>query len=194
MKEHSSEEHDVTLLLNAWVGGSQEALDELIPIVYHELRKLARGYMRGERPEHTLQPTALVNEAYLRLVDQRSVHWQNRHHFFGIAAELMRRILVDHARKRRSEKRGGGERAVPFDEARRVPDKPDALVALDEALIEFAEIDPRAAKIVELRQFGGLSIDETADVLGVSAATVKRDWIFAKAWLRRETLRTARGT
>lgn len=194
-KDTRDEPSDVTQLLNAWGDGKQEALDALMPIVYQELRKLARGYLRNERDGHTLQPTALVNEAYLRLVDQRNVRWQNRSHFFGIASQLMRRILVDHARKRQAEKRGGGEAAVPFDEARGVP-SPDGdrdLVALDDALNDFAKLDPRAAKIVELRQFGGLSIDETADVLEISPATVKREWTAAKAWLRRATLRE-RGT
>ena len=188
MTEDSHEPTDVTMLLNAWSDGSQDALDELMPLVYQELRKLARSYLRAERPEHTLQPTALVNEAYLRLVDQRNVRWQNRRHFFGIAAQLMRRILVDHARKRQSEKRGGGEALVPFEEAKGVPVKARDLVALDDALKDFATIDPRSAKIVELRQFGRLSIDETADVLEISPATVKRDWTVAKAWLRRATL------
>lgn len=185
----TNEPTDVTRLLNAWGGGKEEALDELMPIVYQELRKLARSYLRHERDEHTLQPTALVNEAYLRLVDQKEVQWQSRKHFFGIAAQLMRRILVDHARKRNSEKRGGGEPPAPFDDAKGVPMKPRDLVALDEALGDFARIDPRSAKIVELRQFGGLSIDETAEVLDISPATVKRDWTAAKAWLRRATLR-----
>ncbi len=188
MTEDSHEPTDVTVLLNAWSDGKQDALDELMPLVYQELRKLARSYLRAERPEHTLQPTALVNEAYLRLVDQRNVRWQNRRHFYGIAAQLMRRILVDHARKRQSEKRGGGEALIPFEEAKGVPVKARDLVALDDALKDFATIDPRSAKIVELRQFGGLSIDETADVLEISPATVKRDWTLAKAWLRRATL------
>lgn len=188
MTEDSGEPSDVTMLLNAWSDGSQDALDELMPRVYQELRKLARSYLRAERPEHTLQPTALVNEAYLRLVDQKNVRWQNRRHFYGIAAQLMRRILVDHARKRQSEKRGGGEALLPFEEAKGVPVKARELVALDEALKDFATIDPRSAQIVELRQFGGLSIDETADVLEISPATVKRDWTLAKAWLRRATL------
>jgi RNA polymerase sigma factor (TIGR02999 family) len=187
------EPSDVTQLLNAWGNGRQEALDELMPIVYQELRKLARGYLRSERNEHTLQPTALVNEAYLRLVDQKNVRWQNRSHFFGIASQLMRRILVDHARKRQSEKRGGGEVPLPFDEAKGVPTKPRDLVALDDALTDFATLDPRAAKIVELRQFGGLSIDETAEILEISPATVKREWTAAKAWLRRATLQGEQG-
>lgn len=189
MTEDSGETTDVTVLLNAWVDGRQEALDELMPLVYQELRKLARSYLRGERPEHTLQPTALVNEAYLKLVGQRNVRWQNRRHFFGIAAQLMRRILVDHARKRQSEKRGGGDALVSFDEAKGVPAKARELVALDDALNDFAEIDARSAKIVELRQFGGLSIEETADILEISPATVKRDWNAAKAWLRRATMK-----
>ncbi len=188
MTEDSHESTDVTMLLNAWGDGKQDALDELMPLVYQELRKLARSYLRAERPEHTLQPTALVNEAYLRLVDQRNVRWENRRHFFGIAAQLMRRILVDHARKRQSEKRGGGEALIPFEEAKGVPTKARDLVALDDALKDFATIDPRSAKIVELRQFGGLSIDETAEILEISPATVKRDWTVAKAWLRRATL------
>ncbi len=188
MTDDSHEPTDVTMLLNAWSDGKQDALDELMPVVYQELRKLARSYLRAERPEHTLQPTALVNEAYLRLVDQKNVRWENRRHFYGIAAQLMRRILVDHARKRQSEKRGGGEALIPFEEAKGVPVKARDLVALDDALKDFATIDPRSAKIVELRQFGGLSIDETADVLEISPATVKRDWTLAKAWLRRATL------
>jgi len=188
MTEDAREPTDVTILLNAWSDGKQDALDELMPLVYQELRKLARSYLRAERPEHTLQPTALVNEAYLRLGDQKNVRWQNRRHFYGIAAQLMRRILVDHARKRQSEKRGGGEALIPFEEAKGVPVKARDLVALDDALKDFATIDPRSAKIVELRQFGGLSIDETADVLEISPATVKRDWTLAKAWLRRATL------
>ena len=188
MTEDSHEPTDITMLLNAWGDGKQDALDELMPLVYQELRKLARSYLRAERPEHTLQPTALVNEAYLRLVDQKNVRWQNRRHFFGIAAQLMRRILVDHARKRQSEKRGGGQTLIPFEDAKGVPAKARDLVALDDALNDFATIDPRSAKIVELRQFGGLSIDETAEVLEISPATVKRDWTVAKAWLRRATL------
>ena len=193
MTDDSQEPSDVTMLLNAWSDGKQDALDELMPVVYQELRKLARSYLRAERPEHTLQPTALVNEAYLRLVDQKNVRWENRRHFFGIAAQLMRRILVDHARKRQSEKRGGGETLLPFEEAKGVPVKARDLVALDDALKDFASIDPRSAKIVELRQFGGLSIDETADVLEISPATVKRDWTVAKAWLRRATLSDQKG-
>ena len=189
-----NEPSDVTQLLNAWGKGNQDALDELMPIVYQELRKLARSYLRSEREEHTLQPTALVNEAYLRLVDQKNVRWQSRGHFFGIASQLMRRILVDHARKRQAEKRGGGEAPVPFDEARGIPSQDRDLVALDDALSDFAQLDPRSAKIVELRQFGGLSIDETADVLEISPATVKREWTAAKAWLRRATLRGRGGS
>lgn len=191
MTDERREPTDVTLLLNAWGDGKQEALDELMPLVYQELRKLARSYLRAERPDHTLQPTALVNEAYLRLVDQNGVHWRNRRHFFGIAAQLMRRILVDHARKRHADKRGGGGALLPFEDAKGVPAKARELVALDDALSDFADIDPRSAKIVELRQFGGLSIDETAEILDVSPATVKRDWTAAKAWLRRATRKGA---
>jgi RNA polymerase sigma factor (TIGR02999 family) len=182
-----SDQHDVTRLLKAWSGGDSKALDELFPIVYTEVRKLARSYLRRERPDHTLQPTALVNEAYMRLVDQRHVDWQNRAHFFGIAAQVMRRVLVDHARMRQADKRGSGERPVVLDEAlalvaERTPD----VVALDDALRALAELDPRQAQIVELRFFGGLSIEEAAEVIGLSPATVKREWSAARAWLRRE--------
>jgi RNA polymerase sigma-70 factor (ECF subfamily) len=182
-----SDQHDVTRLLKAWSGGDSKALDELFPIVYTEVRKLARSYLRRERPDHTLQPTALVNEAYMRLVDQRHVDWQNRAHFFGIAAQVMRRVLVDHARMRQADKRGSGDRPVVLDEAlalvaERTPD----VVALDDALRALAELDPRQAQIVELRFFGGLSIEEAAEVIGLSPATVKREWSAARAWLRRE--------
>jgi len=182
-----SNQHDVTRLLKAWSGGDSKALDELFPIVYTEVRKLARSYLRRERPDHTLQPTALVNEAYMRLVDQRHVDWQNRAHFFGIAAQVMRRVLVDHARMRQADKRGSGDRPVVLDEAlalvaERTPD----VVALDDALRALAELDPRQAQIVELRFFGGLSIEEAAEVIGLSPATVKREWSAARAWLRRE--------
>jgi RNA polymerase sigma factor (TIGR02999 family) len=185
----TKEQADVTMLLNAWGDGKDGALEELMPLVYQELCKLARSYLRAERPDHTLQPTTLVHEAYLRLVDQKNVRWQNRRHFFGIAAELMRRILVDHARKHQAEKRGGGRALIPFEDAKGVPAKAADVVALDDALKDFAAIDPRSAKIVELRQFGGLSINETAEMLDISPATVKRDWTAAKAWLRRATLK-----
>ncbi len=177
----------VTQLLVAWGDGDQAALDELTPLVYEELRRLAHRCMSRERPGHTLQTSALVNEAYLRLVDQKDIHWQNRAHFFGIAARLMRQVLVDYARKRGYAKRGGDTRQVPLDEALIVSAERAAdVVALDDALKSLTEIDPRQGQIVELRFFGGLSIEETAAVLAVSPGTVMRDWTLAKAWLRRE--------
>jgi len=176
----------VTQLLVAWGGGDQAARDELMPLVYEELRRLAHQCMSRERPGHTLQTSALVNEAYLRLVDQKNVRWQDRAHFFGIAARLMRQVLVDYARKRRYAKRGGDARRVPLDEAMIVSEERAAdVVSLDDALKSLAEIDPRQSQIVELRFFGGLSIEETAEVLAVSPGTVMRDWTLAKAWLRR---------
>src|SRR5918911_4262143 len=177
----------VTQLLAAWGDGDMAALDKLMPLVYEELRRLAHHYMSGEGPGNTLQTSALVNEAYLRLVDQTNPHWQNRAHFFAISAQLMRQILVDYARKRRSRKRGGDARQVSLDEALIVSEERAAdVVALDDALKSLAEIDPRQSQIVELRFFGGLSIEETAEVLGVSPGTVMRDWTLAKAWLQRE--------
>jgi RNA polymerase sigma factor (TIGR02999 family) len=179
--------HHVTQLLQRWSGGDSRALDELTPLVYSEVRKLARSYLRRERPNHTLQPTALVNEAYLRLVDQRRVQWQSRAHFFGIAAQMMRRVLVDHARMRQAEKRGAGENAVALDEALGVSTGRGLdLVRLDDALEALAALDARQARIVELRFFGELSIEETAEVVQVSPATVKREWAVARTWLRRE--------
>ena len=176
----------VTELLAAWGAGDREALDALMPLVYDELRRLARRYMKGERPGNTLQTSALINEAYLRLVNQKEVRWQNRAHFYGIAAQLMRRILVDHARKRRYQKRGGGARRVSLDEALVVSgERAREVVALDEALEAFAAVDARKSRLVELRFFGGLSIEEAAEVLGVSPGTAMRDWTLAKAWLRR---------
>jgi RNA polymerase sigma-70 factor (ECF subfamily) len=174
----------VTQLLVAWSDGDQSALDQLVPLVHGELRRLARSYMRNERHGHTLQTTALVNEAYLRLVDQKNVRWQNRAHFLAIAAQLMRRILVDYARRRQYRKRGGGALQVSLANAEALSDErtPD-LVALDEALLALAEIDPRRSRVVELRFFGGLNIEETAEVLQVSPTTVERDWTTAKAWL-----------
>jgi RNA polymerase sigma factor (TIGR02999 family) len=179
---------DVTRLLKAWSNGDQQALNDLLPAVYQEVRKLAQSYLRRERSDHTLQPTALVNEAYLRLVDQRDVHWNSRSHFFGIAAQVMRRILVDHARMRNADKRGSGDRPRVLDEALEVAaiDENLDLVALDDALKTLAELDPRQARVVELRFFGGLSIEETAEVVGLSPATVKREWVGARTWLRRE--------
>jgi len=177
---------DITRLLLAWSEGDESALAQLMPLVYAELHRLARRYLRSERADHPLQTTALVNEAYLRLIDVRQVRWQNRAHFFAVSARLMRRILVDFARERGYQKRGGGIHHVSFDEALVVGREPDeSLVALDEALSGLAEFDPRKSQVVELRFFGGLSIEETAEVLHVSAETVRRDWRLAKAWLRR---------
>jgi RNA polymerase sigma-70 factor (ECF subfamily) len=177
----------LTQLLVAWSDGDQKALDELFPLVYDELRQMARRQMRRERPGHTLRTTALVNDAYLRLVDQREVRWQNRAHFFAIAAQMMRRILVDHARAKRYEKRGGGAAHVPLEEAAVLAQGKEAeIIALDEALVALAEIDPRRARVVELRYFGGLSNEEIAEVLKVSSNTVTRDWNMARAWLYQE--------
>jgi len=179
--------HNITRLLKEWSDGDRRALDRLTPLVYEELRHQAARYLRRERPGHTLQTTALINEAYLRLIDAKDVHWQSRAHFFAIAANLMRRILVDHARRRDADKRGGSQVRVQFDEALAVADETDVdLLAIDEALDRLAAIDPQQARVVELRFFSGLSVEETAAALGVSAKTVKRDWSVARAWLRRE--------
>lgn len=176
----------MTALLQAWSAGDRTALDRLIPVVHAELRRLARRYMRRERAGHTLQTTALINEAYLRLVDARHVRWQNRAQFFGISARVMRRVLVDFARERGYRKRGGGERRVPLDEAMLVAEAPDEdLLALDEALTALAEVDARKSRAIELRFFGGLSMEEAGLVLDVSPETVKRDCRLAKAWLLR---------
>ena len=178
---------DVTRLFEAIDRGDAQAADQLLPLVYEELRRLAHRYMGRERKGHTLQTSGLVNEAYLRLVDQSRVHWQNRAHFFGIAAQMMRRILVDYARSRGYAKRGGDLRPVSLDEAAIVSeDRAANVVALDDALTSLAAVDPRKSQIVELRFFSGLSIEETAEVLAVSPGTVMRDWTLAKAWLRRE--------
>jgi RNA polymerase sigma factor (TIGR02999 family) len=177
---------DVTQLLIAWGKGDESARDQLMPLVYDELHRLAHKHIRKERPGHTLQTSALVNEAFVRLVDQKDVQWQNRTHFFAIAAQMMRRILVDYARSRRYAKRGGNARQVTLNEDLIMSDQRSAdVVALDEALGELAGIDERKGKVVELRFFGGLSIEETADVLAVSPGTVMRDWTLAKAWLKR---------
>lgn len=177
---------EVTQLLVDWNNGDQAALERLLPLVNSELRKLAGRYMRRESPGHTLQTSALVNEAYLRLIDQRNVQWQNRAHFFGIAAQLMRRILIDHARKANYQKRGGGALKVSLDEAAAVTEARAAeLIAVDEALEKLTVMDARKGRIVELRFFGGLSLEETAEVMGVSSPTVQREWRAAKAWLRR---------
>ena len=181
---------DVTGLLLAWRTGDDEALARLTPHVYDELHRLARRYMRGEHARHPLQTTALVNEAYLRLVDARRVGWQNRAHFFAVAARLMRRILVDVARRQRFQKRGGGVQHVSLADGFELAAPVDAdIVALDEALDELARLDPRKARVVELRFFGGLSLEETAEALSVSTDTVGRDWRAAKAWLARELAR-----
>ncbi len=178
---------EISALLRAWSGGDEAALDKLIPLVYEHLHRLAHSYMKRERAGHTLQTTALVNEAYMRLVDAGLVEWQDRNHFFGIAARLMRRILVDFARSRGYQKRGGKARKVTLDEALVVsPESDQDLVRLDDALKALAEFDPRKARVVELRYFGGLSVEETAEVLKVSAITVIRDWNMAKLWLLRE--------
>ncbi len=175
----------VTRLLTAWSQGDEGALEKLIPLVYGELRRVAARRLRRERSDHTLQTTALVHEAYLHLVEQKRVKWQNRAHFFGVAANLMRRILVDHARARGAAKRGGGAWRVSVDETVAIAPglRDPELIALDEALEELARFDPRQARIVELRFFGGLSLEETASLLGVSAITVSRDWSMARAWL-----------
>ena len=176
--------HDVTLLLGELTKGNKEAESKLIPLVYDELHRLAQRHMRRERIGHTLQTTALVNEAYLKVVEQRSVKWQNRAHFFAIAAQLMRRILIDHARNHLREKRGGGQRSLPLDEALVFsPEQSLDLLKLDKSLSRLAELDPRQSRVVELRFFGGLTVEEAAEVLQVSPKTVKRDWSMAKAWL-----------
>jgi RNA polymerase sigma-70 factor (ECF subfamily) len=181
-----SDSSDVTQMLLEWNGGG-DAPARLMPLVYDELRRLARSYLRNERPDHTLQPTALVHEAYLRLVDQSRVEWQNRAHFYAVAAQMMRRILIDHARTHASEKRGGSGKRLSLDEASFLPQERAAdLLALDEALKQLAVTDERKSRVVELRFFGGLSVKETAEVLGVHTATVERDWVVAKAWLYRE--------
>ena len=177
----------VTELLRRWNSGDREAMDRLMPIVYDELRRLAAGYLKGERPGHTLQPTALVHEAYLRLVRQDRVEWQNRAHFFGIAASMMRRVLVDHARLRQAEKRdaGGFRLTLQLGEAFEAARDPE-LIELDQALGRLERLDADQARVVELRFFGGLTVEETAVVLGISTATVKREWRTAKAFLRDE--------
>jgi len=175
---------DVTRLLLDWSKGDRSALEKLMPVVYDELRRMAKQYMRRERPGHTLESTALVNEAYLKLVDCSRVGWQNRAHFFAVAAQLMRRILIDHARSRNYAKRGGGIRKVSLDEAAILSEeRAEDLIAIDDALIELQAVDERKSKIVELRFFGGLNLDETAEVLGISSPTVQREWRKAKAWL-----------
>ena len=184
---HEGRPEDITRLLVAWSDGDRSALEELTPLVHAELRRLAHHYMRGERPGHTLQTSALVNEAYIRLIDWKNVRWQNRAHFFGVSAQLMRRILVDFARERQVQKRGGGALRVSLGDAADLTVERGAdLLALDEALAALAQVDDRKASVVEMRFFGGLSVEEAAEVLGVSKETVMRDWRLAKAWLQTE--------
>jgi RNA polymerase sigma factor (TIGR02999 family) len=185
---------DVTQLLLDWSSGDKEALDQLMPLVYDELHRLAEHYMRQERPDHTLQPTALVHEVYLKLIDQTRVKWQNHAHFFGVAAQLMRRIVIKHARQHHAAKRGGGERKLSLDEAVVLTaERATDLIALDDALTSLSAVDAQQSRVVELRFFGGLTIEETAEVLGVSPATVKREWRMARAWLQREIRNAERG-
>ena len=184
-------QHEVTQLLMAWNEGDQSALERLIPLVHAELHRIARRYMRNERAGHTLQTSALINEAYLRLIDAQQVHWQNRAHFFGIAAQLMRRVLVDFARSRGYKKRGGGALQVSLDETMVITkERGEDLVALDEALSALSELDERKGRVVEMRFFGGLSEKEIAEALTVSQETVRRDWRLAKSWLRRRLSET----
>jgi RNA polymerase sigma factor (TIGR02999 family) len=186
--------HEVTQLLQAWSAGDEKALEKLTPLVYQELHRAARRYMAGERLEHTLQATALINEVYLRLIDAKRMDWQNRAHFFAVCAQLMRRILTDFARSRRYQKRGGGAAHMPLDEALVVGSQPDRdLIELDEALKKLSTVDERKGRVVELRFFGGLDVKETAEVLNVSSETVMRDWRLAKVWLVRELRRGKRG-
>ena len=179
-----TQQHNITQLLAEWSDGNQAALDKLYPLVYDELHRLARRYMSRERKGHTLQTTALIHEAYVRLVDQRNVHWANRSHFFAISAQIMRRILIDHARRHAYAKRGGGAQQVSLEEVAAVaPDQGREMVRLDEALKSLAEMDPRRSQVVELRYFGGLNNEEIAGVLHISENTVTRDWNMARAWL-----------
>lgn len=183
----------VTKLLQGWRAGEQGAPDELLPLVYDELRRVAHHYLRNERPHHTLQSTALVNEAYLRLVGQDLPKWESRAHFFAIAAQLMRQILVDYARRHRASKRGSGACMLELDDAAGLPQRKSVdVVALDDALNTLAEIDPRQSRVVELRFFAGLSLEETSEVMGIATATVQRDWTAARAWLHREVSRSSR--
>lgn len=190
-----SDSHEITELLGQWKQGDSKALSALTPLVYQELRKLAQSYINRERVSHTLQGTALVHEAYLRLVDQRNVDWQNRNHFFALSAELIRRILVDHARAKAAAKRGGHQVVLSLEPGMEPAAKGDIdLLALDDALALLAQTDPQQSKIVELRYFAGLKIEETAQVLKISPATVKRDWTVAKAFLKREMQRSGKET
>lgn len=183
----ASTEHDVTKLLRDWSDGEQQAFDELLPIIYNELHRLAHNYLNRERGDHTLQTTALVHEAYLKLIDQNSVQWQNRSHFFAIAAQAMRRILIDNARRHAANKRGNTPEKLALDDVATISvERNETLLALDDALKRLEAIDPQQSRIIELRYFGGLTIEETAEVLNLSTATVKREWAMARAWLYRE--------
>jgi len=178
---------DVTALLRKWTSGDKAAIDQLTPLIYGELRRLAHRHLRRERRDHTLQSTALVHEAWLRLVDQKQAKWQDRAHFFAVSAQMMRRILVDHARAQQRDKRGGGAQVLALDEAIGLPRQRSLeLIALDDALHDLARLDARQSQVIELRFFAGLSIDETAEALGISKATANRDWITGRAWLLRE--------
>lgn len=180
--------HSITRMLNEWSNGDPNVLDNLMPLIYDELRRQANSYLRHENPNHTLQATALIHETYLRLIDQREAHFNSRSHFFAIAANMMRRILVDHARTKHRDKRGGNAETLPLDEAINVAQKESGvdLVALDQALNRLEEMDERQARVVELRYFSGLSLEETAEALKISRTTVAQDWALAKAWLYRE--------
>lgn len=183
----SEKENPISVILKDWSGGNQASADVLLSLVYDELRKIAAQYLRRERSGHTLQPTALVHEAYIKLIDISDINWQDRAHFFAVSANVMRHILVDHARARLSEKRGGGAQRIAIDDAISLSSEPDLdLLAVDEALNELAVFDEQQSRIVELRFFGGLTIEETAHVAGISQATVKREWTMAKAWLFRK--------
>ena len=191
MKPDEQHSHEITRMLRQWSDGSLEALDNLLPLVYDELHRQAARYLRRENKDHTLQPTALINEAYLKLIDQREVNWENRTHFFAIAAQAMRRILVDHARTKHREKRGGDDAKLSLDEALTfvADEKNIDLIALDEALTRLEMKDKQQTRIVELRYFSGLSLEETAEALNISRTTAARDWAMARAWLHRELTR-----
>lgn len=191
MSQPEQTPQEITQLLRQWSEGNREGLDQLLPLVYDELHRQAARYLRRERADHTIQPTALIHEAYLKLIDQRDVQWQSRTHFFAIAAQLMRRILVDYARTKHREKRGGDDVKLPLEEAAlvAVDEKGVDLLALDEALTRLAAMDEQQVRVVELRYFSGLSLEETAEALQISRATAARDWSLAKAWLHRELTR-----
>ena len=192
MSQDEAVRPNITEMLREWSGGKTEVMDDLLPLIYDELRRRAAAYLRRERPNHTLQPTALVHEAYLKLIDQRQDNWASRDHFFAIAAQAMRRILVDHARGRHRQKRGGSNEDLPLEDALlAAADEANVdLIALDEAMKKLARLDPQQERVVELRYFGGMSLDEAADAMSISRATAARDWQVAKAWLYREMTRT----